>query len=127
MKRQMAGGAHRGPVGLNRQRRTIRFVQALLILLAAGLLLFAGYSAGRSSGYDAGLRADEVGPPRKPATSQTVVLSILGIGALAGAFALQSGNGVRIPTPTRLDELATRAETAAVQRAEQVAAENSPT
>ena len=36
MKRQMAGGAHRGPVAPNRQRRTIRFVQLLLVLAAAG-------------------------------------------------------------------------------------------
>lgn len=126
MKRSMGGGAHRGPVAHSRQRRTIRFVQILLILLAAGLLAFAGYSVGKRSGYDAGRRADEAGPPRRPPTTQTIVLLVLGIGALGGAFAL-SGGGLRIPTPSRLDELAGRAESTAVQRAEELAAENHPT
>ena len=111
----------------SRQRKTIRFIQILLVLLAAGLLLFAGYSAGRRSGYDAGQRADDIGPPRRPPVAQTIVLAVLGIGALTGAFAL-SGGGVRIPTPSRLDELAGRAESAAVERAEEMAAaENNPT
>ena len=127
MKRSMGGGATRGPVAHSRQRKTIRFIQILLVLLAAGLLVFAGYSAGRRSGYDAGTRADDIGPPRKPPVAQTIVLTVLGIGSLAGALAL-SGGGVRIPTPSRLDELAGRAETAAVERAEELAAaENNPT
>jgi hypothetical protein len=123
MKRSMGGGAHRGPVAHSRQRRTIRFVQGLLLLLAAGLLVFAGYSAGRRSGFDAGARSDEAGPPRKPPVSQTIVLSLLGLGALAGSVALQGRGDVRIPTPSRLDELAGRAESAAVQRAEEFATE----
>lgn len=127
MKRSMAGGALRGPVAHDRQRKTIRFVQVLLVLLAAGLLVFAGYSAGRRSGYDAGARAAEESPPRRTPVAQTVVLSILGAAALGGAVALQGGGGVRIPTPSRLDELAGRAESAAVQRAEELAAENNPT
>ena len=127
MKRSMTGGAHRGPVAHGRQKKTIRFVQILLVLLAAGLLVFAGYSAGRRSGYDAGTRAGEESPPRRPAVAQTIVLSILGLAALGGAVALQSGDGVRIPTPSRLDELAGRAESAAMQRAEELAAENNPT
>jgi TRAP-type C4-dicarboxylate transport system permease small subunit len=127
MKRSMGGGARRGPVAHNRQRKTIRFVQLLLVLLAAGLLVFAGYSAGRRSGYDAGLQAAEEAPPRRPAVAQTVVLSLLGLGALAAAVALQGGGDVRIPTPARLDELAGRAESAALQRAEELAAENNPT
>jgi len=125
MKRSMAGGAHRGPVAHDRQRKTIRFVQILLVLVAAGLLLFAGYSAGRSSGYDAGVQAtEEESAPRKPSSAQTVVLSILALGALAGAYVLGGPEGVRIPTPARLDELAGRAESAAVQKAEELAAEN---
>lgn len=124
MKRSMAGGAHRGPVAHDRQRKTIRFVQILLVLVAAGLLLFAGYSAGRSSGYDAGVQAtEEESAPRKPSTAQTIVLSVLALGALGGAYVLGGPEGVRIPTPARLDELAGRAESAAVQKAEELAAE----
>ena len=120
----MAGGAHRGPVAHDRQRKTIRFVQILLVLVAAGLLLFAGYSAGRSSGYDAGVQAtEEESAPRKPSTAQTIVLSVLALGALGGAYVLGGPEGVRIPTPARLDELAGRAESAAVQKAEELAAE----
>jgi hypothetical protein len=127
MKRSMGGGAHRGPVAHSRQRRTIRFVQILLVLLAAGLLIFAGYSAGKRSGYEAGVRADAAGPPRKPPVAQTVVLVVLGLAGLAGAIALQGSGDVRIPTPSRLDELAGRAESAAVQRAEELATEKTPT
>ena len=124
MKRSMAGGSHRGPVAHDRQRKTIRFVQILLVLVAAGLLLFAGYSAGRSSGYDAGVQAtEEESAPRKPSSAQTIVLSILALGAIAGAYVLGGPEGVRIPTPARLDELAGRAESAAVQKAEELAAE----
>ena len=120
----MAGGAHRGPVAHDRQRKTIRFVQILLVLVAAGLLLFAGYSAGRSSGYDAGVRStEEESAPRKPSPAQTIVLSVLAVGALAGAYVLGGPEGVRIPTPARLDELAGRAESAALQKAEELAAE----
>jgi hypothetical protein len=127
MKRSMGGGAHRGPVAHSRQRRTIRFIQGLLVLLAAGLLVFAGYSAGKRSGFEAGVRAEEAGPPRRPPVAQTVVLAILGVAALAGAIALQGSGDVRIPTPSRLDELAGRAESAAVRRAEELAAEKTPT
>jgi type VI protein secretion system component VasK len=124
MKRQMGGGSHRGPLGLRRQRRTIRFTQFLLIAIAAGLLLFAGYSWGRSSGYEAGSRAGEIDAPRRPSAAQTIVLGVLGTGALAAALILQGGpETVRIPTPAKLDELAGRAEATAVQRAEKEASE----
>lgn len=105
MKRGMVGGAYRGPVGVGRQRRTIRLVQVLLVLLAAGVLMFAGYSMGRSSGYEAGRDAEAIDAPRAPATSQTVVLVILGLAVLAGAFALQTEGGVRLLTPARLLEM----------------------
>lgn len=101
----MVGGAHRGPVGVGRQRRTIRLVQGLLVLLAAGVLLFAGYSMGRSSGYEAGRDADAIDAPRAPAASQTVVLVLLGLGVLGGAFALQTEGGVRLLTPAKLHEM----------------------
>jgi hypothetical protein len=120
MKRAMGGGAHRGPAPLRRQRRTIRIVQLLLILLAAGLLMSAGYSLGRASGYDAGRRAGGIGAPRRPEPIQTTVLVALGLGALAGAMLLQGPGGVRLPTPARLDELTGRAEAAAVSRAERI-------
>jgi hypothetical protein len=52
------------------------------------------------------------------------VLTVLGAGALVSALLLQGGSEtVRIPTPARLDELAGRAEQAAVQRAERLASE----
>ena len=122
----MTGGTHRGPLGLRRQRRTIRFVQILLVVTAAGLLLFAGYAWGRSSGYDAGTRAGEIDAPRSPSGVQTVVLSALGLAALGGALVLQGDGTVKIPTPARLDELAGRAERQAIERAEQIATADPP-
>jgi hypothetical protein len=126
MKRQMSGGTYRGPLGLRRQRRTIRFTQILLILISAGLLMFAGYAWGESSGYDQGRRAQELGAPAEPSATQVIVLGVLGVGALIGALLLQGGpETVRIPTPSRLDELVGRAEVAAVDRAGKVAVEQS--
>lgn len=121
MKRSMAGGAHRGPVAPTRQRRTIRFVQLLLVLTAAGLLGFAGYSYGRADGYDAGKRAASIDAPREPSQVQTVVLVVLAGLAFGAATLLQENTTVRVPTPSRLDELAGRAERAAIERAEDVA------
>lgn len=118
----MTGGSHRGPLGLRRQRRTIRFTQILLVLVAAGLLIFAGYSWGRVSGYEAGKRAEAIDAPSSPSTGQPIVLTLLGTGALLAALMLQGGpETVRIPTPARLDELAGRAEKTAVENAERVA------
>jgi hypothetical protein len=125
VKRSMGGGAHRGPAPRSRQRRTLRLMQALLVLLAAGLLLFAGYSWGRASGFDAG-RRDDVDAPRRPGVVQPVVLAVLGTGALAAALTLGGPEGIRIPTPARLDELAGRAESTAVQRAERAARDAHP-
>ena len=88
----------------------------LLVLLAAALLMFAGYSWGRSSGLEAAREADGLGAPRRPGVVQVVVLTVLGVGCLAAAVLLQ-GEGVRMPVPARLDELATRAEAAAIDRA----------
>lgn len=122
----MTGGTHRGPLGLRRQRRTIRFVQVLLVLTAAGLLLFAGYAWGRSSGYDAGARSGEIDAPREPSGMQTVVLAALGLTALGGALLLQGDGTVRIPTPARLEELAGRAERQAIERAEAAASGDAP-
>jgi hypothetical protein len=125
MKRGMVGGTHRGPVAPSRQRRTLRLVQILLVLIAAGLLLFAGFAWGRSSGYDLGRRSNELGAPSKPSLAEVIVPSLLGLGALAGALLLQGPEGIRMPTPARLDELAGRAERAAIDRAEEAAATNS--
>ena len=113
----MGGGAHRGPVGATRQRRTIRFVQVLLVIVACGLIVFAGYSWGRASGFDEARKADALDAPREPSRVQTLVLALLGAGAIAAAFALQDGSGVRLPTPARLEELAGRAENTAIRRA----------
>lgn len=120
----MVGGAHRGPVGHARQRRTLRLVQGLLVLIAAGLLLFAGYSLGKSAGYDEGRRADDLGAPEKPSFAEVLIPALLGLGALGGAVYLQGPGGVRMPTPARLEELAGRAERVAIDRAEETAAEN---
>jgi hypothetical protein len=122
MKRSIGGGASRGPVAHSRQRRTIRLMQVILVVAAAGRLMFAGYSWGRASGFDAGRRADQVGAPREPGVAGTVVLALFGAGALAGAFLLGGPEGVRIPTPARLEEFAGRAEAAAVARAQRAAA-----
>ena len=119
----MGGGAHRGPVGLRRQKRTIRGVQILLVVIAAGLLVFSGYSLGRVAGYDEGTESDDIGAPQRPSNAQTLVVAILGLTALGGAFFLQADRAVRLPTPARLDELAGRAESAAIDRAEQAASE----
>jgi hypothetical protein len=120
MKRSLGGGAHRGPVGHARQRRSIRIVQALLVLCAAGLLLFAGYSWGLSSGYERAAETSTIDRPSPPSPWQAVVLSVLGLVSLGAATALQ-GSGVRIPVPARLEELSARAEKVAVERAEAAA------
>ena len=99
MKRAATGGAHRGPVAPERQRRTIRFVQILLVVIALGLITFGAFSfAERTS-------------------TQAIVLLV--IGALAGgaAYLLSDGPSVRVPTPARLDELAGRAERVALEKA----------
>lgn len=124
MKRAALGGAHRGPVAARRQRRTIRFIQLLLILFAIGLFVFAGYSFGRQAGYEDGLRAEEIDAPSQPSLVQSGVLLVLGGTALGGAALLNAGGTVRIPTPARLDDLAGRAESVALQRAEEAASES---
>ena len=124
VKRGMVGGAHRGPVAHSRQRRTLRLVQILLVLIGAGMLMFAGYSMGRSDGYEDGKRSDELGAPEEPGLAEVLVPGLLGLGALGGALAMQGQGGIRMPTPARLDELAGRAERAAIDRAEAQAATN---
>jgi hypothetical protein len=100
------GGAYRGPVGVGRQRRTIRFMQGMLLLIAAGLLCFAGYSYGVRAGFEDGVEAEgALSTPRSPSISQTVVLFVLGVGALGGALGLQTEGGVRLLTPARLREM----------------------
>lgn len=112
----MGGGAHRGPVAVTRQRRTLRFVQALLGFLGAGLLLFAAFQWTRTD-----IRATPAGGPTPPSAGEIVSLAVLGLGALGAARLLQGPGGVRMPTPARLEELAGRAEAAAVERAEKSA------
>lgn len=123
----MVGGTHRGPVAPTRQRRTLRLVQGLLVLIAAGLLIFAGFAWGRSSGYELGRRSDDLGAPSKPSAAEVIVPALLGLGALTGALLLQGPGGIRMPTPARLEELAGRAERVAIDRAEEAAATNPPT
>ncbi len=113
----MLGGAHRGPVPVGRQRRTLRFVQILLVLISGGLMMFAGYSLGRVHGYEEA-RAHPLDRPRRPGVAQPLVLVTLAGISLVAASLLQQGSGVRLPVPARLDELAGRAENAAIERAE---------
>jgi hypothetical protein len=122
----MGGGAHRGPVGITRQRRTLRFVQGLLVLIAAGLLLFAGYQWGRAGGFDDARSSGDSGGPTAPSALQVIALAVLGTGALVAALSLQGSGGIRVPTPARLDELAGRAESVAVERARRAAAGEDP-
>ncbi|HEX3326670.1 MAG TPA: hypothetical protein VHV50_06720 [Actinomycetota bacterium] len=120
MKRSMGGGSYRGPVGIVRQRRTIRFVQICLVVIAAALLMLAGYSLGRVKGFDEGRAATRVGAPAAPSAAKTVVIAVLGLGALGAAVLLQGQGGVRLPVPARLEELTGRAESTAIERAETV-------
>lgn len=115
MKRGMVGGAYRGPVGLGRQRRTIRFVQVLLVVTAAGLLMFAGYSLGRTRGFDEGRQEGNLGAPKPPAVAQTFVIGFLGLVALGAALVLQVEGGVRLLTPARLLELEKAGELEPIQ------------
>ncbi len=115
MKRAAVGGAHRGPVGLERQRRTLRLVQAILVAIAVGLLLFAGYSLGKRSTVETSAAAFDA--TRKPPLAQTIVLTVLGVGSFVGALLLQGESGIRLPTPARLEDLAGRAERVALERA----------
>jgi hypothetical protein len=98
-------------------------MQCLLVLVAAGLLMYAGYSLGMARGFDEGRRAGDPGAPTRPDGTQTIALFVLGLGALGGAVALQGDGYVRAPTPARLEELSGRAQTAAIRRAEEVGGE----
>ena len=86
--------------------------------------MFAGYALGRARGYDEGKQAGDLGTPTEPSLAEVVVPALLGLGALGGALILQGQGGIRMPTPARLEELAGRAEQAAIDRAEAVAASN---
>lgn len=97
-----------------------------MVVLAAGLFLLAGYAWGRSSGFAAGRRAGDIDAPRRPGRGQTVVLALVGGGLLGAAFMLQSGGVIRSPVPARLEELAGRAERAAIDRVEAAAEEQEP-
>ncbi len=94
----MAGGAYRGPVAPTRQRRTIRLVQILLLAIAAGLVWFA-------------FAGDDT------QASKTIVSLVIAVVCLAGAWSLSDGPSVRVPMPARLDELAGRAESVALEKA----------
>jgi hypothetical protein len=98
VKRQAIAGSHRGPVAPTRQRRTIRFVQITLVLIALGLVAFGAYSVAERT------------------ISQAVSLILVGVVAAGGAFLLSDGPSVRVPTPARLDELAGRAEKVAIDK-----------
>lgn len=85
-------------------------MQGLLVLAAAGLMLFAGYSWGRAAGLEEAVGVQEsLDAPRSPSAAQVVVPALLGLGCLAAAFLLQAEGGVRLLTPARLEEMQERA------------------
>ena len=120
MKRSMGGDALRGPLGVMRQRRTLRLMQIVLVLIAGGIMMLAGYSYGKVDGYTAARRSDSFDAPRPPSIGQTMALVMLGGVPIAVALLLERG-GLGVPTPARLDELTGRAEQAALERAERAA------
>lgn len=99
-----------------RQKRTIRFMQLLFVVIAVGLVAYALVALGSSE-------ENVLGGSHDPGILQPLVLFFLAAGAVGAAAALGGRDGVRIPTPARLEELVGRAEEAAVERAEQIAAE----
>lgn len=100
-------------------------MQVLLVVIAVAILVLAGYSAGRRRGYDEGRRAArEFEAPPKSSTTDIIYTALLGVGLILAAIYLQTREGVRMPTPARLDELAGRAENEAIKRAEAAAAES---
>lgn len=111
MKRGMAGGAYRGPVGLRRQKRTIRFVQVLLALGAIGVTIVAIAAWPDGGAPQPGTLARAAG------IAQPLVLLVVTGALAAGAWLLADGRDVRIPTPARLEELAGRAERVAIDKA----------
>lgn len=119
MKRAALGGAHRGPVAPTRQRRTIRFIQVLLLLFGVGLLAFAAVALVDTIGFEP-VRA--IDAPREPSLVQPVVLTVVGAIFLGGGLLL-GGRTVRVPTPARLEELVGRAESVALEKAEQASRE----
>ena len=119
----MLGGAHRGPVALDRQRRTIRLVQIILVLVAVGLIVFAGSSFLEVVDYEAPSGGASFERPRAPSLVQPVVLALLGAASMAVAASLGLGRTVKLPTPARLEEFVGRAEGAAIERAELTAQE----
>ena len=94
-------------------------MQLLLIALGVGLATFAIVAAAGT-----GDRPDPRTLARAGSVAQPVVLGLLTLVAWGSAWLLADGSrGVRIPTPARLDELAGRAEQAAIARAEEAATE----
>ena len=116
MKRGMTGGTYRGPVAHARQRRTIRFMQVLFVLIALGLFAFAAVSL-RAVRADPAPRAGEIAAANRTSPAQPVVLALLGAVSVGAAAALGGRKGVRVPTPARLDELAGRAQATVSRRA----------
>lgn len=80
-------------------------MQALLVAVGAALLLFAGHAWGRIAASGEAEPADELDARRAPPAAQVIVPAVLGLGALVAAISLQSGGGVRLPTPARLDRM----------------------
>lgn len=96
-------------------------IQGLLVLIATGLLMFAGYSLGEAAGFEDGRRADSLDSPAEPSGSQAVVLALLGLGTFAAALLLQTEGGVRLLTPKKLLELERSGGSEPIAMAEQPA------
>ena len=115
MKRGMGGGTYRGPLGLRRQKRTIRFVQILLAVSAVviAVVAIATWPDGRTPQHGTLARPTSIAQP--------FVMLVMAAALGGGAWLLADGRDVRIPTPARLEELAGRAEQVAIDRASEPA------
>lgn len=116
MKRTITGGTARGPVRHTRQVRTLRFMQLLLALVGASLLWLAAAELARGPGG-----GDVLAPREARSPGKALALVVLAATAFGGAAALQGRDGVRLPTPARLEELASRAEDTARRKAAEAA------
>jgi hypothetical protein len=97
-------------------------MQIIFVSFACAAIVWAIFSFADVVGHESATRFDA---PAPPSWGQPIALVLLGAVSLGAAFILQDGRSVRIPTPAKLDELAGRAEATAVERARQIAEEQS--
>jgi len=93
-------------------------MQGVLVMCGVALLVYAGITLANVLSYDRGAAIDA---SVRPGVMQPVTLVVGSAIAFGVAAALGGRGGVRLPTPARLEELAGRAERAALERAEALA------